>query len=247
MEPTPAARELRETRGLMYGVFAATEIMGLTAVVLVIYWGAKELGGFAWDGSSMQFNWHPVLMVIAFAFLMGNSIVIFRVLYFVDKMAMKIVHTLLHMTSLVLIIVALYAVINNHNVGGTPNMYSLHSWIGITTCALFFIQLCVGFGAFLIPGFPQYLKERIMPIHRFLGTTIFLMAILSMISGITEKLLFTSTSEYGQLPSWAWVGNFLGCAIVLYGIGIGILLANPSFNREEHIAYMRQQNNLNND
>ena len=84
MEPTPTARELRQTSNLMYGCFAATEVLGLVAVVLVVYWGAKELGGFAWDGTGLQFNWHPVLMVIAFGFLMGNSIVIYRVFYFVS-------------------------------------------------------------------------------------------------------------------------------------------------------------------
>ena len=78
------ARQLQKTRLMMYATFGVTEALGVFAVFLVLYWVVHSLGGFAWDGSSQQFNWHPFLMVTAFAFLMGNSLVLYRVFYFVS-------------------------------------------------------------------------------------------------------------------------------------------------------------------
>ena len=77
-----------------------------------------------------------------------------------------------------------------------------------------------------------------MPIHRFMGTLIFCMGIASIISGITEKAIFTYAGEYQHLPGWSVEANLLGLAVALYAVGIGILVTNPSFSREDNIAQM---------
>ena len=37
--------------------------LGSMCVLFTIYWMRYWHGGFAWDGSMLMFNWHPVLMV----------------------------------------------------------------------------------------------------------------------------------------------------------------------------------------
>ena len=37
--------------------------LGSMCILLSIYWVQYWRGGFAWDGSVLMFNWHPVLMV----------------------------------------------------------------------------------------------------------------------------------------------------------------------------------------
>lgn len=47
--------------------------LGILCVTFVSYWNAVWRGGFAWDGSGKQFNWHPVLMVTGLVVLYGNG------------------------------------------------------------------------------------------------------------------------------------------------------------------------------
>ena len=55
-----------------YGLVGLLEVVGFTCLILVIVWTSHYIGGFAWDGSSKEFNWHPLLMVIGLIFLYGN-------------------------------------------------------------------------------------------------------------------------------------------------------------------------------
>lgn len=45
--------------------------LGLACLACVLLWNNRWRGGFAWDGSSAQFNWHPVLMVTGLVVLYG--------------------------------------------------------------------------------------------------------------------------------------------------------------------------------
>ncbi len=46
-------------------------------MALVAHWNYSYRGGFAWDGSFKQFNWHPVFMVTGMVVLYGNGTVDF--------------------------------------------------------------------------------------------------------------------------------------------------------------------------
>lgn len=45
--------------------------LGSMCVLFTVYWMQHWRGGFAWDGSSSMFNWHPVLMVTGMVVLYG--------------------------------------------------------------------------------------------------------------------------------------------------------------------------------
>ena len=49
------------------------QCFGITSLILVGVWMGKYRGGFAWDGSSRQFNYHPVCMVLSMVFLSSEG------------------------------------------------------------------------------------------------------------------------------------------------------------------------------
>lgn len=66
------------------------------------------------------------------------------------KLPWKFAHAFLHLTAFILTILGLVAVFRFHNHKNTANLYSLHSWLGITTVFLFACQvgsLCLPLGS----------------------------------------------------------------------------------------------------
>lgn len=58
-----------------------------------------------------------------------------------NKLPWKLAHATLMLLALVLSVVGLCAVFSVHNGEKIPNLYSLHSWIGIAATALFAVQV----------------------------------------------------------------------------------------------------------
>ncbi|KAK1893346.1 Cytochrome b ascorbate-dependent protein 3 [Dissostichus eleginoides] len=116
--------------------------LSVCVLVCVCVWSSSWRGGFAWDGSALQFNWHPVLMVSGLLLLYGNGAVLYRVplTWGQNKLPWKLLHAGLMLLALIFSIVGLCAVFDFHNKNKTPNLYSLHSWIGIAATALFALQ-----------------------------------------------------------------------------------------------------------
>ena len=57
---------------IFYLLIVLLEVLGLACLTVVGIWCSHYLGGFAWDGSSKEFNYHPLFMVIGMVFLYGN-------------------------------------------------------------------------------------------------------------------------------------------------------------------------------
>ncbi|XP_077978218.1 transmembrane ascorbate-dependent reductase CYB561-like isoform X2 [Glandiceps talaboti] len=209
----------------------SSQLVGLVGISLIGVWMGKYLGGFAWDGSKQQFNLHPLLMTIGLIFLYGEAIISYRVFRNSKKVYIKCLHGFLHMLAFVCAIVGLKAVFDNHNFENLSNMYSLHSWIGLSTVILFGLQLLIGCLSFLFPGLPQSLRSSYLPTHVFFGVFIFFMAVATALMGITEKLLF-SLDNYPQLPTVALIANCAGFFFVLFAAIIGFLVLHPNYKRD---------------
>uniref|UniRef100_A0A8C9NM63 Plasma membrane ascorbate-dependent reductase CYBRD1 n=1 Tax=Serinus canaria TaxID=9135 RepID=A0A8C9NM63_SERCA len=141
-----------------------------------------------------------------------------------SKLLMKFIHAGLNTTAMILAIISIVAVFDFHNASNIPNMYSLHSWIGLT--------LFLGFAVFLLPFAPVHLRAALMPIHVYSGLTIFATVIATALMGITEKLIFAlKNPAYSASPPEATLVNCLGLLLVIFGSLILWMASRPHWKR----------------
>ena len=131
-------------------------------------------------------------IVVYRIFLNENTLRVLRPLN-VDKKKVKLAHAIIMGSALPLMVIGLKAVFDNHDLRETPipNMYSLHSWVGIICVILFFTQWVCGLVTFLAPGLAPRLRALYLPVHVYFGMLIFILAFASVISGITEIAIFS--------------------------------------------------------
>uniref|UniRef100_A0A8B9NYC2 Lysosomal membrane ascorbate-dependent ferrireductase CYB561A3 n=1 Tax=Apteryx owenii TaxID=8824 RepID=A0A8B9NYC2_APTOW len=192
--------------------------LGVTCVAFVSAWCQQWRGGFAWDGSARMFNWHPVLMVTGLVVLYGAAALVYRlpVSWRGPKLPWKVLHGALALAAFCLAVLGLVAVFSFHDARGTPNMYSLHSWLGLATVLLFSCQWLAGFASFLLPWAPAWLRALYKPVHVFFGSTILMLAVASCVSGINEKLFFSLGAApglpvaAGHAPTPGWLQGHSG-------------------------------------
>lgn len=215
-------------------------VLGLACVALVSAWSSCFRGGFKWDGSGLEFNWHPVLMTTGLVVLYGLGSVVYRVplTWGQNKLPWKLLHAALMLLALLLSVVGLCAVFDFHNKNNIPNMYSLHSWIGLGAVVLFALQWVSGFSGFLLPFSPLSFRKLLKPVHVWLGGSILTLSVAACISGINEKLFFVlvgnnHTAPYSKLPPEAMLANTLGVLIIAFGLIVLRILTNKSWQRPE--------------
>uniref|UniRef100_A0A8C0FJS6 Plasma membrane ascorbate-dependent reductase CYBRD1 n=1 Tax=Bubo bubo TaxID=30461 RepID=A0A8C0FJS6_BUBBB len=147
-----------------------------------------------------------------------------------SKLLMKFIHAGLNTIAMILAIVSMVAVFEYHNARNIPNMYSLHSWIGLTAVIFYSLQLFLGFAVFLLPFAPVPLRAALLPIHVYSGLTIFATVIATALMGITEKLIF-SFPAYSASPPEATFVNCLGLLLVIFGALILWMASRPHWKR----------------
>ncbi|XP_076361246.1 plasma membrane ascorbate-dependent reductase CYBRD1-like [Tachypleus tridentatus] len=213
--------------------FILAEVVGVLCVALVGAWTGHYLGGFAWQSNPhLQFNYHPLFIVIGLVFLYGNTILVYRVMRNERKEILKLVHAGLHMVVFIFMVVSLKAVFDFHNLSAKPipNMFSLHSWLGLAAVVLYGLQFVCGFVSYLFPGLPLYWRALYFPIHVYFGVLIYILGLAASVTGITSHLTFQN--NYQDLPKSAVLGNILGMAVVCHGILVVYLVTAPQFARQ---------------
>lgn len=216
-------------------IFITTQIVGIVTIVLTGLFTGYYWGGFAWRSDpGLQFNWHPLLMTIGMIYLYGNGILTYRLFKDGPKPILKIVHAVIMITVFILTFIALIAVFDFHNLKSIPNMYSVHSWIGILTVILFSFQWLAGFLIFLKPGLKAHLRGSYLDVHVFFGLMIFVSACASAFTGFTEKTLFGLLfKKYEHYDAPFLVGNCAVYSIIMFGASVVYLAVNPRFKRVE--------------
>ncbi|KAK3040708.1 hypothetical protein RJ639_027998 [Escallonia herrerae] len=130
----------------------------------------------------------------------------------------KVVHLILHLIALLAGIVGIYAVFKFHHELRIANMYTLHSWFGMSTICLFGLQWLLAFFSFWFPGAESSTRAKLAPWHIFLGIVIFLMAILSAETGLVERFSFLQLGRTQE----ALIVNFTGVLLFLFAVSVGI-------------------------
>ncbi|CAK8681240.1 transmembrane ascorbate-dependent reductase CYB561-like [Clavelina lepadiformis] len=225
-------------RGLPW-MLAISQVAGIAMVVMIGVWLNTYLGGFAWDGGPKEFNLHPLCMICGMVFLYGEAALVYRVFRNSRKLKVKLIHAGLLFLAFFAIIIGLVAVFSFHRANNIANLYSLHSWCGITTVIMFCFQLLLGFLTFLFPGARSSLRSTYLPIHQFFGGAILVLAAISSISGINEKLFFVYAKDpknpdkvtYPQLPGGAVFGNVCGLVVVAFVFLILFIIQRSEWKR----------------
>ncbi|XP_038645430.1 cytochrome b reductase 1 [Scyliorhinus canicula] len=222
----------------------AAALLGSLSVLLVLIWVLHWRGGLAWDRGLLEFNWHPVLSTIGLIFINGFGVIVYRLpwTWNIRKPLMKYIHAGLNIVTFVLLVISLVAVFDFHNSKRIPNMYSLHSWIGLAAVIMHGLQILLGLCTFLLPCTPMFIKTFYMSFHVGVGLFIFGMAVTAAEMGITEKLIFSlrsgsnTTLPYSQSPPEAILVNTLGIFILLFGGCILWIAIRPEWKRPpEHL------------
>uniref|UniRef100_A0A8C3IUB3 Transmembrane ascorbate-dependent reductase CYB561 n=2 Tax=Chrysemys picta bellii TaxID=8478 RepID=A0A8C3IUB3_CHRPI len=209
---------------------AVSQLLGLTVIAMTGAWMGQYRGGIAWE-SVLQFNVHPLCMVIGMVFLQGDALLVYRVFRNETKRSAKILHGLLHAFALLIALVGVIAVFDYHRKKGFADMYSLHSWCGIAAFSLYFIQWLVGFSFFLFPGASFSLRSRYKPQHVFFGVFLLVLSIATCLLGIKELLLFSIQATYSSFVPEGILANVLGLLLIVFGLVIGYILTRDEWKR----------------
>ncbi|KAG8377321.1 hypothetical protein BUALT_Bualt08G0021100 [Buddleja alternifolia] len=209
------------------GPFPATVFAHLVAVALitlVLVWLLHFREGLAFksDNKAKIFNIHPLLMLLGFVLISGEATMTYKTVPSIRK-RQKLFHLLLHLIALIAGIIGIYAVFKFHNELRIPNMYSLHSWLGMSTICLFGLQWLFSFFSFWYPRAQPSARARLAPWHAVLGMVIFFMAILSAETGLVEKFIFLGLRTSQE----ALIVNFTGLLILLFAVSVGLTVLLP--------------------
>ncbi|XP_066219159.1 transmembrane ascorbate-dependent reductase CYB561 isoform X1 [Saccopteryx leptura] len=209
---------------------AFSQLLGLTVVAMTGAWLGLYRGGIAWE-SALQFNVHPLCMVIGLVFLQGDALLVYRVFRNEAKRTTKVLHGLLHVFAFIIALVGLVAVFDYHRKKGYADLYSLHSWCGILVFVLYFVQWLVGFSFFLFPGAPFSLRSRYRPQHIFFGASIFLLSVVTALLGLKEALLFELGAKYSTFEPEGVLANVLGLLLASFGMVMLYILTRADWKR----------------
>lgn len=210
---------------------AAAQVLGLACVVITGVWMGHYRGGYAWDGTGNQFNVHPLCMVLGLVFLYADGILVYRVFRNNNKRSVKILHAVFHMMALAVSIIGMVAVFEFHASAKIPDMYSLHSWLGMLTFVLFFAQWLMGMSFFLFPGASAPLRSWYLSLHVFFGVALLVMSVASCLLGITEKLFFSILPTYSHFAAEGVLANVLGLLLVGFGVLVIYIVTKEDFKR----------------
>nr|XP_043620062.1 probable ascorbate-specific transmembrane electron transporter 1 [Erigeron canadensis] len=204
-------------------IFAHLLVISIAALTLA--WLIKFREGFAFKSQSNKakiFNLHPLLMILGFVLFSGEAIIMYKAVP-AKRRAQKLMHLILHFIALVAGIIGVYAVFKFHSEVGIIHMYTLHSWIGLSTICLFGLQWLLGFFSFWYPRAEPMKRARMLPWHAFFGMVIFFMTIVTAETGLTQKFLFQGLRRSQE----ALIVNFTGLLILLFGISVGLIVILP--------------------
>lgn len=53
------------------GLLVSALLVGFLSVIFTLIWVLHYREGLGWDGTELEFNWHPVLLITGFVFIQG--------------------------------------------------------------------------------------------------------------------------------------------------------------------------------
>lgn len=182
------------------------------------------LGGFDYNHI---FAWHPLLMTMGMIMCTIIALNSYAILPLTHSQQ-KVVHVLFHTSALFCFSFGLNAVVKSHNgqnAAGAymPNLYSMHSWIGLGALCLYVQNYVLGFAYFVTRNFEG--AKEYLPSHLKLGLCALLMSMAAVISGISQlKPCAYTVTEPDTNPAAQYSNLTSGCK-KMQGSGVCVALA----------------------
>jgi len=226
--------EMKAPRLFTKLVFMGLHGLCLLVLLLVVLWFGEYDTGYGWgNGDAAVFAWHPTFMVLGLVVCFVEAAISYRA--FADlatRPNIKLFHLLMHSMAILFVSLGLIAVFRFHNehVPPIPNLYSLHSWLGILTVTLFFAQYIGGFYAFLYPKMNIENRAQFVAFHSQAGLLILVIFVSATVcTGVLEKLTFGKDCNLpeGGHNVKCYIGNSLALTVVCINTAVAILLLQP--------------------
>jgi len=212
-------------------------LLSLIGLMLLIGWmnTATDKGGLGkLDWGEYIFNFHPIFMYSALILGCFSAVLTYRLLP-ISKYIAKSIHGLIHTIAIICIILGLVTVFmgngsTKHNTGHSyyPNLFSLHSFLGIGTVLVYVTNYILGLVHFvpslnLIPLEP---RVNFMPYHVALGMFSIFAATIAVETGIMELATELGCTYQRDGPDSNPVQGYyekisLGCKL---GNAVGVLV-----------------------
>ena len=173
------------------------------------------------------FNWHPILMTLAFVGAMTEAILTYSspLIHIPgdNRLLRKYVHGGLHLVAVVLTVLGIVAAIQSHTLKQPmpmANFYSTHSFLGILTFFMMVGQIALACMAYVFPQWSLPERHAFSPVHKFFGGATFCVGMATIMVGLQEKTTFLQLVKHpgvrsGIMQIPAFIQVFFACFSVL--------------------------------
>lgn len=212
-------------------LLAIVTLSGLSVIVSILFWRLHYDGGFTWRSDpAKQFSWHPLLMSVSII-LLGLGSIMYRVTPCITRRTSKCLHSLTMFLSVAVAVPGIWSVWESHSLAQPPipHLFSLHSWLGLSTMSLMAVQLLFGLVIFLLPCAPSRIRGQYHHVHVFFGLAFIILATAASLIGLTEEALFSLSSNYPKLPGKGILLNLIGLFLTIFTATVTFIATKPSF------------------
>ena len=108
--------------------------------------------------------------------------------------AVNFLHTTITLTSMIFLVIGIYAVFLTLNNMNCVHLYSVHSWLGLVSILSIITLWLSGIIIFLFPRFVYDIQLVLIPVHSFFGRITFTLVCGTAIIGFSDKLRITDRS-----------------------------------------------------
>ncbi|GLJ49040.1 hypothetical protein SUGI_1034550 [Cryptomeria japonica] len=200
-------------------ILVAQGLCGITACIQLLGWCVYYRGGIAFISSNKDriSNVHAVFTFVGLIFIPSEAILAYKLLPLRHRVR-KSVHLTALLIAMVLGAIGINAAFTFQRQSGILEiLYSLHSWLGAGTIFLFIFQWLVGLLCFLYPRLSKSSRSSFLPWHRNFGVFIYMMMILTAVTGFTEKLTLFEAEGLARFSLEAILVNITALVVILFG------------------------------
>ncbi|GAB4828682.1 hypothetical protein Ancab_018347 [Ancistrocladus abbreviatus] len=196
-----------------------SQFFGVLNLVLMLIWLLHYRGGIniASDNPYLVWNAHPLFMSVGFVYFAGEAIMAYLTLGGVQKVQ-KRVHAAFHLVAMAFWVAGIIAAFKFHRLAKLPNLYTPHSWLGLTTFTLYVIQWLFGLYIFGIAKPGAVNLEKVVPWHVCIGRVLLYMAVCTAETGLIQVFIKLGLRENPE----AHLINFIALSILLFGVTVDL-------------------------